>query len=147
MLCRKPRRQVFSRKVPFMSVNGKCNNPHTPLHMDESSKFQKSWTFEIHILKLAVGSIHKPLSLFGRGYTFRYRHLYLGNIIAVPCNKRTGDIWVGNETNKQLEDLKVLRRSPDLLNYVEIGQGQLQLIIKRILFYHIWGLQQFWSSD
>ena len=46
-----------------------------------------------------------------------------------------------------LEDLKVLRRSPDLFNYVKIGQGQLQLIIKHILFYHIWGLQPFWSSD
>ena len=47
----------------------------------------------------------------------------------------------------KLEDLKVLRRSPDLFNYVEIGQGQLQLIIKPILFYHKWGLQPFWSSD
>ena len=47
----------------------------------------------------------------------------------------------------KLEDLKVLRRSPDLFNYVKIGQGQLQLIIKHILFYHIWGLQPFWSSD
>ena len=43
---------------------------------------------------------------------------------------------------KKLEDLKVLRRSPDL-NNVKIGQGQLQLI----LFYHIWRLQPFWSSD
>ena len=50
-------------------------------------------------------------------------------------------------TDTKLEDLKVLRRSPDLFNYVEIGQGQLQLIIKHILFYHIWGLQPFWSSD
>ena len=48
---------------------------------------------------------------------------------------------------KKLEDLKVLRRSPDLLNNVKIGQGQLQLIIKHILFYHIWGLKPFWSSD
>ena len=46
----------------------------------------------------------------------------------------------------QLEDLKVLRRSPDLLNNVKIGQGQLQLIMKQILFYHILGLQPFWSS-
>ena len=43
----------------------------------------------------------------------------------------------------KLEDLKVLRRSPDLLIYVEISQGQLQLI----MFYHIWRLQPFWSSD
>ena len=28
----------------------------------------------------------------------------------------------------KIEDLKVLRRSPDLLNNVKIGQGQLQLI-------------------
>ena len=48
---------------------------------------------------------------------------------------------------EKLEDLKVLRRSPDLLNNVEIGQGQLQLIMEQILFYHIWGLQTFWSSD
>ena len=47
----------------------------------------------------------------------------------------------------KLEDLKVLRRSPDLLNNVKIGQGQLQLIMEQILFYHIWGLQKFWSSD
>ena len=44
----------------------------------------------------------------------------------------------------KLEDLKVLRRSPDLFNNVKIGQGQLQLVIKHILFYHIWGLQPFW---
>ena len=48
---------------------------------------------------------------------------------------------------KELEDLKVLRRSPDLFNNVKIGQGQLGLIIKHILFEHIWGLQPFWSSD
>ena len=47
----------------------------------------------------------------------------------------------------RLEDLKVLRRSPDLLNNVTIGQGQLQLIMEQILFYHIWGLQTFCSSD
>ena len=47
----------------------------------------------------------------------------------------------------KLEDLKVLRRSPDLLNNVKISQGQLQLIMKQILFYHILGLQPFWSSD
>ena len=47
----------------------------------------------------------------------------------------------------KLEDLKVLRRSPDLLNNVKIGQCQLQLIMEQILFYNIWGLQTFWSSD
>ena len=46
----------------------------------------------------------------------------------------------------KLEDLKVLRRSPDLLNNVKIGQGQLQLIMKQNLFNHIWWLQPFWSS-
>ena len=30
----------------------------------------------------------------------------------------------------KLEDLKVLKRSPDLLNNVKIGQGQLRLIIQ-----------------
>ena len=40
-----------------------------------------------------------------------------------------------------------MRRSPDLLNTVKIGQDQLQLILEQILFNHIWGLQPFWPSD
>ena len=43
----------------------------------------------------------------------------------------------------KLEDLKVLRRSPDRLNNAKIVQGQLQLILS----YHIWRLKPFWSSD
>ena len=56
-------------------------------------------------------------------------------------------VFAHNKPIDKLEDLKVLRRSPDLLNNVTIGQGQLQLIMEQILFYHIWGLQTFWSSD
>ena len=37
-----------------------------------------------------------------------------------------------NQKNK-LEDLKVLRRSPDLFNNVKICQGQLRLIIKHFV--------------
>ena len=49
-----------------------------------------------------------------------------------------------NWLNKfKLEDLKVLRRSLDLLNNVKIGQGQLQLIMEQISFYHIWGCSHF----
>ena len=40
----------------------------------------------------------------------------------------------------KLEDLTVLKRSPDLLDNVKIDQDQLQLIMKHILF-------SFWSSD
>ena len=50
-------------------------------------------------------------------------------------------------STQRLDDLKVLRRSPDLFNNVKIGQGQLQPIIKHILFYHIWGLQPFKPSN
>ena len=57
-------------------------------------------------------------------------------------------VMVGLSTQTvKLEDLKILRRSPDLLNNVKISQGQLQLIMKQILFYHILELQPFWSSD
>ena len=55
-------------------------------------------------------------------------------------------IYVG-DNHIQLEDLKVLRRSSDLFNNVKIATGQLQLIIKHFLLYHIWGLQLFWSND
>ena len=37
---------------------------------------------------------------------------------------------VGITAIRKLEDLKVLKRSPDLLNKVKIGQGQLRLIIQ-----------------
>ena len=37
--------------------------------------------------------------------------------------------------NTKLEDLKVLKLSPNLLNNVKIGQDQLRLIMKHILFY------------
>ena len=67
----------------------------------------------IYHMTLGLGSIrvntddfytpmfHKPLSLFGRGYSLRCRFLYLRNVISVPCNKRTDDIWFGNQTIKQ----------------------------------------------
>ena len=40
---------------------------------------------------------------------------------------------------RKLEDLTVLKRSPDLLNNVKIGQDQLRLIMKHILFYGDFG--------
>ena len=46
-------------------------------------------------------------------------------------------------SSHKLEDLKVLRCSPDLLNNVKIGQGQLQLLMEQILFLPY----TFWSSD
>ena len=65
------------------------------------------------------------------------------------CQRKWGVqvIFYFTIVNTILEDLKVLRRSPDHLNNVKIVQGQLQLIKEQILFYHIWGLQPFWSSD
>ena len=55
--------------------------------------------------------------------------------------------WLKQAGDHELEELKVLKRSPALLNNVKLGQVQLRLIMKHILFYHIWGLQPFWSSD
>ena len=43
----------------------------------------------------------------------------------------------------KLEDLKVLRGSPDLLNNVKIGQGQLQLIMEPICFTIYGGCRHF----
>ena len=46
----------------------------------------------------------------------------------------------------KLEDMKVLNRSPDLLNYGKTGNGQLRLIIQTYFFYPIWAWWPFWSS-
>ena len=59
---------------------------------------------------------------------------------------RGGHTYHWESPHHRLEDLKVRRRSPDLLSNVKIGQGQLQIIMEKILF-TIWGLQPFWSSD
>ena len=60
--------------------------------------------------------------------------LLRGRLTDDTCQRKT------DNNKKKIEDLKVLRRSPDHFNNVKIGQGQLQLIIIHILFYHIWGL-------
>ena len=68
----------------------------------------------------------------------------LGLVKKIKTNSVSrGLAWVKVKT----KCLKVLRHSPDLLNNGKIGQGQLQLIMEQILFYHIWGLQPFWSKD
>ena len=41
----------------------------------------------------------------------------------------------------------VLKRSPDLLNNVKIGQDQLRLTCIIKIYFVLWGLQPFWSSD
>ena len=61
-------------------------------------------------------------------------HGALGWFAVYDC----GIAWSYSITNFILEDLKVLRRSPDLLNNVKIGQGQLQLIMEQILFFTIY---------
>ena len=82
-----------------------------------------------------------PLVSWVRCGTWLYRFLIFAPLLTLlPTALRS-------LVKKKLEDMKVLRRSPDLSYYVKIGQGQLQLLIKHILFYHIWGLQPFWSSD
>ena len=48
--------------------------------------------------------------------------------------------------NFKLEDLKVLRRSPDLFNNVKIGQG-FTAYNKTYFVLPYMGLQPFWSSD
>ena len=61
--------------------------------------------------------------------------------------KQRPKVTMARRCKNKLEDLKVLRRSPDLFNNDKIGQGQLHLIMKHILFYHILGLQPFRSRD
>ena len=66
--------------------------------------------------------------------------LELTRVNLIICLKKFFD-------NIKLEDLKVLKHSPDLLNNVKIGLGQLWLIMKHTVFNQIWGLWPFKSSD
>ena len=63
-------------------------------------------------------------------------------MVAGTINKDLTDqaLCHSKKRTRKLEDLKVLRRSSDLLNNFKIGQGQLQLIMKHILFYHNMGV-------
>ena len=66
---------------------------------------------------------------------FIFRHFYFIIFACVSFNH----VWTTILRFKQ-DDLK---RSPDLLNNIKIGQGQLQFIMKHILFYQMLGLRPF----
>ena len=51
--------------------------------------------------------------------------LEMFNLILYVSVNNFSVMWGLHEMNTKLEDLKVLKRSPDLLNKVKIGQGQL----------------------
>ena len=66
------------------------------------------------------------------------KHFYPSDLTCVLVLKRTGSLkrlfrvptsYVLVEKSEKLEDLKVLRRSPDLLNDVKKVEGQLHLIM------------------
>ena len=59
----------------------------------------------------------------------------------IACNPLK---WIYKLLSVPQEKLEDLKRSPDFLNNVKICQGQPQLIMKYILFYHIRGLWPFW---
>ena len=60
----------------------------------------------------------------------------MDHVISESCDVTKGQFYKGII---DLEDLTVLKRSPDLLNNVKIGQDQLRLIMKHILFYGGYG--------
>ena len=53
---------------------------------------------------------------------------------------RISDGTNSKSNNRNLEDLKVLKRSPDLLNHVKIGKGQLRLIIETYFVFQYIGV-------
>ena len=48
-------------------------------------------------------------------------------------------ISISIDNKVKLEDLKVLRRSPDLFNQVKIGKGQLHGILIKLFCFTIYG--------
>ena len=111
----------------------------------------------LNCLKFASETITNYIKSVSAGYSIHLKKSITVNLVLVRKQKNF-DLSLCMNYKKiifekivtvrtKLEDLKVLRRSPDLLNNVKIGQGQLQLIMEQILFYYIWGLQTFWSSD
>ena len=92
-----------------------------------------SWTFLVTVVYL-------KLNVSSKGNIYWTLEVYQSYYSKYPQDM----FWLRNK----LEDLRVLRGSPDLFNNInKRGQGQLRLIIKHISFYHKWGLQPFWSSD
>ena len=72
------------------------------------------------------------------------KHIFTANITNKQIQKiyLSHDVVSGSDITPtqrnqidKLENLTVLKRSPDLLNSVKIGQDQLQLKMKHILFY------------
>ena len=103
---------------------------------------ERNTVFKQHIeyTTLRMGQNLSPVFPTKRGsnQSHQLHRLQLGNR-KFTCSKLRYDIF-------QLNDLKCSQWAPDLLNNVKIGQGQLRLVMKPILFYHILGLRPFWSS-
>ena len=112
-------------------MNPLCRNPGYILISVLSEKAALSRKYTNHSLRAT--SIH----LLDAG-NIPTRH-----IMSVTGHKAKSSLksYTGHtDNNTKLEDLKVLRRSPDLFNNIKTGQGQLQFIIKHILFNHNMGV-------
>ena len=72
-----------------------------------------------------------------RSFKSKRQHPAIPNPLVKFCFTRGTQTFMQNHriVLLKLEDLTVLKRSPDLLNNDKIGQDQLQLIMKHILFY------------
>ena len=77
----------------------------------------------MYYIGVTEGKIEKEGKMSFSNFIFIYT-IHLAYLKMFTKFKNTGSNRSGE---KELEDLKVLRRSPDLLNNVKIGQGQLQL--------------------
>ena len=93
----------------------------------------------IFLIGAAYSLFGAAYSLFGAIYAAPNKGKKQNYIILVSTNLKFADDdnfeFCCFFKNNKLEDLKVLKRSPDLLNNVKIGQDRLQLIMKHILFY------------
>ena len=92
----------------------------------------------IRVTRPYLNLLVKPSISFRFSDKYNFMHFERQNCLS-KCIKK---LYIFSRKKNKLEDLKVLRRSPDLFNNVKIGQGQLLLMIK-----HYMGLQPFWSSD
>ena len=111
-----------------MAFGGHLGLGYLRLHSKWSPHTRKR--FKRHNLSFSMA--YSELKCFKDG-VWRPSWIWLLEVLAMQkCMQN----WIPHTRKPlKLEDMTVLKRSPDLLNNVKIGQDQLQLIMKHISFY------------
>ena len=85
-------------EITFTAPSTNVMKPRSQLHPQTRKGFYTVGSIRVNTDDIYTATFNKPLSLFGRSYTYRYRVLYLRNAIAVHV------LWLNSCTENVSSD-------------------------------------------